>query len=646
MSTKKSVMTGALAALAVLAFAAKKQADPVLLTVDKKPVTAAEFMYLYNKNNKQQTNPQTIAEYLPMFVDYKLKVAEAESQGLDTTATFLDEYNKFFVELAEPYMRDTTVMGALLEEAYAHQLADVKVKHIMLPLPTTPEEQKASLAKADSLRNLLLEGKADWDSVAAKNSIDRGSSQRGGMMGWLPLGVTPWSFEKAAYDTPVGQISQPVNSGFGYHLVMPVDRRPSRGEVLVQHILKLTVRKSPLEAEQAKAQIDSIYQVLAAGADFDEVASRESEDGSRLKGGRLDWFGTGKMVAEFDSVAFALEDGQLSQPVKTQYGYHIVKRLDHRDVPSFEQSKERLTAAIEGDERSQQPVKVFVDAIVKDFNGKVFQSGLDAVRALVVANGGYDSVAVQNLTVSNIPVYEIDGRQYPVSSVMHMVPVTAATDADNAVLLVNSAAESGMRQKAYDLQRQRLMQTNADFRNLINEYRDGILLFDVANANVWDKAAKDTEGLEEFFNANRDKYRWQAPKYKGFIIFATNDSVADVARKYADTLVGAMPESQYAAALRAKFGRDIKVERVLAAKGDNPISDYLVFDGPRPADDTLRWKSFFAFGGHIAGQPENAADVRGQVTTDYQNALEKQWVADLRARHKVKINKKVLESLK
>lgn len=645
---KKILIVASLAAVAVTAICAKKSADPVLMTVNGKPVYKSEFEYLYHKNNTQQMQPQTVDQYLQMFIDYKLKVADAEAAGIDTTKQFRDEFGNYRAELAAPYMVDSVLYRELVREAYEHQIEDVKVAHIMFAYPQSADKEK-TYAMIDSVRNALVSGTdADWAAAAAKYSIDRGSKENAGLMGWMPAGRFPWPFERAAYKTAVGQISPMVDSSFGLHLIKVLDRRQSRGEVKASHILKLTARKSPEEAARAKQQIDSLYKVVTApGADFAAIAKAESEDpGSARNGGELDWFGGGVMVAPFDSAAFALAEGEISLPVQTAYGYHIIKNTGHRPVKTFEEMRPQLESMINNDDRSNEPRRAYLDGILKRFNGHVLDSGLDQVQALIEANGGYDSVAVARLTAGNIAVYEIDGVKYPVSAVMEHVAKTASKDAVNGRRLIGSAAKTALEQQAYELERERLMGVIPDYRNLVNEYRDGILLFDISNSKVWDAAAKDADGLERYFRDNRDKYTWDKPKYKGFIVFANNDSILTEAKTFANSLGDKFDKYTFAQVMSKRFGRDVKVERIIAAQGDNAISDYLFFDGPKPDTEKLSWKCFFGFGGHLADQPEEAIDVRGLVTTDYQNALEREWVKQLRKKYKVKIDKKVASTLK
>lgn len=645
---KKILISTAVAAIAILGFAAKKAADPVLMTVNGKPVHKSEFEYLYHKNNTQQLNPQSVDEYLSMFIDYKLKVAAAEAAGLDTTPSFVSEFDNYRQELAAPYMTDTAVANQLLREAYAHTLEDVNVSHIMLGQPTTPAEQKKTREMLDSLRNVLVNGTAeDWNAAAAKYSIDRGTSQNGGKMNWLVPGRFPWPFEEMAYKTPVGQISPIVDSGYGYHIILVNDRRPSLGQVRVAHILKLTVRKSEEEAARAKQQIDSLYKVVTApGADFGAVAKAESEDpGSAPNNGFIDWFGSGMMVAEFDSVAFALPEGEISKPVKTAYGYHIVKNLGHRAPLPLDSVKATLQGQINNDERSQRPARVYLDRVIANYKGHILDAGLDRIEKQLADGAGYDSLAREALKVSDIPVFEINGKKYPVSGVMPYVNTTASKDPKNARRLIESAARQSLETEAYNLERQNLYETNPDYRNVVNEYRDGILLFDISNSRVWEAASKDKAGLEKYFKAHKNDYRWEKPKYKGFIVFATSDSLLNIAKDFVNSLGDSFNKDTFADLMSKRFDRSVKVERIIAAQGDNPISDYLFFNGPKPEGKNLTWKYYFGFGGHLAQQPEEAIDVRGQVTTDYQNALEREWVQELRKKYPVKINKKVAATL-
>lgn len=549
------------------------------MKVGNDDVRLSEFEYLYNKNNTQQAQPQTIDEYVDMFVNFKLKVAAAEAAGLDTTKAFKDEYLKFRNELSEPYLRDEKVAAAQEAEAYDHMLSDLLVSHIMFPA------QQSALA--DSLYAELKAGNARFEDIATKYSMDKASARRGGLMGVVGAGRYPWPFEKAAYETEVGRISPVINSGFGLHIIRVESRTPAKGQVHAAHILRMTRGASDSVVAAEMLVADSLYNVVTApGADFAAVARQFSQDpGSARNGGDLGFFGPGMMVQEFDSVAFALADGEISRPFKTPFGWHIIKRIESKGPGTFEENLEAIRKQIEREpSRARLAGDAYAAAAVERFRGKL---------------GG-----------------------------------------------VTDSAE--MTARALELAREELEAENADYRNLLHEYRDGILLFDISNREVWNKASADTVGLDEFFRANRAKYAWKAPKFKSLIIFAGNDSLLNVAMRYAaDSIPATVPAQKIAEVMQQRFGRDVKVERVIAAKGENAITDYLGFGAEKPAKPaSQRWQSYAAFRGRVIDQPEEASDVRGTVVADYQAALEKEWLERLHKEIPVKINQKVLKQAK
>ncbi len=641
-SMKKHIMTAAIV-LAACFGTSGADTDPVLLSVDGHDIRVSEFEYLYNKNNTQQVQPQTLEQYLQMFVNYKLKVADAEHAGLDTAASFRSELDGFRRELATPYMRDSTVHNRLVQEAYDRHRTDVLVSHIMQQ--PTPQGR----ALLDSLRTEILAGHISFEDAARSNSIDRVSALNGGKMGYVTPGRYPYAFELASYTTPVGEITEPVNSGMGYHLIRVENKEPGRGEVLVQHILLLTRGMDSTQVAMQKARIDSLYAVATApGADFADLAHRFSQDpGTARNGGSLPWFGRGAMVAEFDSAAFAIPAGTVSLPFETRFGYHIINKLDARQIAPMSELRPQIEASFAHDERSSLPIQAVTERLVEQYHGKVLSKAMKKVRKMLEHNdGGYDSVMIATLGQSDLAVATYDdGEPVLLSQIMKRVPVTASTDVDAAMDMLNSSAALELR----DVLRNRyildLARTNTDYRNLLNEYRDGILLYEISNRKVWEYAARDTAGLENYFEANRGRYVWDTPKFKSFIIFAASDSLLQAALEYAPTLSTADPQA-FVGAMRSHFGRDVKVERVIAAKGENPITDYLAFDGDKPAADArTRWAAYSAYQGRIIDAPEAAADVRGAVVTDYQAELDRRWIEQLRATYPVHVNQDVFNAL-
>ena len=634
----------------VLVYASKKTSDPVLLTVADKEVTLSEFEYLYHKNNAQQLQPQTLDEYVEMFADYKRKVVAAEAEGLDTTASFRKEYNQFCDELSAPYLKVQAVEDSLVAVAYSHDKEDVLVSHIMFGLGKTPQQASQAAHLADSVRTQILNGDITFEDAARRYSIDNPSKARGGLMGMVVPGRFPWTFEDAAYNTAAGELSPVVNSGFGLHIIRVEKRTPSKGQVNASHILKLTRGKSEAEAEQAKAAIDSIYNVLISNpqADFGDIAKRESEDpGSARKGGSLGWFSSGQMVAEFDSVAFALADSAVSAPFKTSFGYHIVKRLGHRTGLPYEERKAGILKQMQSDERGRMAQTAKALELIAQYNGSVSEASIAAIVSATITNTA-DSAAVAQLKANTTDVLAINGKSTTMGEVAKVMPPIKGLDAAAATEIAVATANSMLQDQAMAIGRDNLMVENTEYRNLMNEYRDGILLFEISNRNVWEKATKEKEALENYFKAHRSDYTWDKPKFKSYIIFTTTDSLKQEIQAYVNTLGKVEDHDAFVQDLRKRFGvKKVKVERVIAAKGENAITDYLAFGGEKPQDDSKQpMKSYFAFQGRIIDQPEEAIDVRGQVVTDYQAALEKEWLEQLRAKYPLKVNEKVLKKVK
>lgn len=616
----------------------------VLLTIDNKPVTLGEFEYLYHKNNSQQLAPQSIDEYIDMFVNYKLKVLEAEAAGIDKTDNFKSELQGYARELAQPYLIDNTVEQKLIDEAYDRMGEEVNVSHIMLLLGDTPVEHARNRARLDSIRNVILSG-GSFEELAKKFSVDRASSVNGGNMGYITAGRFPYAFECAAYDTPVGELSEVIESPFGFHVVKPIEKRASRGEVMVQHVLKLT---QGLNAEQKKLkrmQMDSIHALLAGGADFDDIASRESEDpGSARQGGRLPWFSTGRMVKPFENVSFSLKNGELSDVFETAYGYHIIKRLDSKGIQSKEELTPDIKQMIQNDERAQLPRRAKLDELKVKYNVFKNRPAIAMVESVIRSNGGYDSTVVSRFSSMPAHLASIDGKnKVLLTEVVARLQPMPGVPADVAFGIFRQKMDELIDNAVEELALEQLPAENKDYRNLLGEYRDGMLLFEISDRNVWTRAKEDTAGLNRWFTTHRNRYTWPAPKFKSYIIFATSDSVLKVAHDFLETTP--VEGKDLAPALRQLCGRDVRVERVIAAKGENAIIDYLGFNGERPAP-TGKWVAYEAYRPVIIDAPVEVADERGAITADYQAALEKEWIKKMRSSHKIKINKKVLKQAK
>ncbi len=639
---KKPFIISALACAVILSASASKNADPVLMTINGKDVRQSEFEYLYHKNNLQQLAPQSIDEYIEMFIVYKLKVADAEAAGLHQTDAFTKEFNGYCAELSRPYLRDSIVEKRLIEEAYARMATSRKVSHIMLPLGSTYDEKEANRMKLDSIRTAIVNGSADFGEMAVRYSSDRSARVNNGSMGYINVNSYPYPFEKTAWETPVGEISPVIEDApFGFHIIRVEDERPNPGKVEARHILKLTNGLSEEEGAAKKAQIDSIYNLLASGGDFDAIARAESEDpGSAANGGRLGWFGPGEMVKEFEDAAFGLKDGGISAPFKTAYGYHIVQTLAHRGIGTLAEESERIKAAISRDMRSVMPETERLTQLKAELGVKIDSTGLMQARSRMT--GDSPAEQLKSLQTDNTLIATVGNRTISIGDVINYIPSNVLEGANDAFTVLNSGLENKINETVVEETRKNLAENNSEYRNLTNEYRDGILLFEISNRNVWERSASDTEGLQKFFSANRAKYTWDKPHYKGYVIFATNDSIAGEAQKY--LAANQVENDSLVSVMRANYGRNIKIEKVVTGKGENAIVDNVAFNGERP-EAPGRWTAWFGYAGRVIDAPEEANDVRGTVASDYQQLLESEWIKALRKKYKVKLNKKALKAL-
>ena len=646
MKIKILVIALAILGLACVARAAK---DPVLMKINGKEVKLSEFEYLYKKNLQQQVNKESLDDYVKRFVDYKLKVAEAESMGIDTLPRIKRELEGYKEDIIAPFLTDTVLRDQLVREAYERKLKNVNVSHIMLSGGTTPQEREHQMFMMDSLRNCILNGE-DFNELVMKYSIDQSKRNNRGEYGFIYSGMFPYDFEKVAFSTPVGQLSKPFRTDYGIHMVRVNEVKDDEGQVEVAHILKLFPRGANDSVKQVvKMKIDSIYARVLAGEDFEELARKNSEDrGSAANGGKLPLFGRGRMVKVFENAAFELADGEISKPIESAYGYHIIKKYSHKPNGTFEEMKPLIQQQIQQDERATMPIESKVNQIMKELNYKKNDKLGAYLDTELAKHGGFDSTFVTDvLAKSNEPIFTYAKNiTVPMSQMAARInPKSKYASNDIARAEIDAMVEPFARtviQKHYG---DNLVDLNSDFRNLLNEYRDGTLLFEAMNKEVWNRAKTDEDGLNACYNANPAKYAWDSPHFKGIMICAKSDSIMAVALAQAAQWQGA-PIDTLTTNLNKKFGRNIKMLRVISKQGDDAMVDNIAFGGERVESSYSGYPVYARLTGRVIDQPEEMNDVRGLVSSDYQDQLEQQWVEGLRKKYKVEINKKVLKQVK
>lgn len=623
--------------------------DPVLMYINEKPVYKSEFEYIYNKNNSNNSlDKKTLEEYVDLFVNFKLKVEEARSQGLDTTNAFITELNGYRNQLIKPYLTDSKAEETMVREAYNRLKEDVEVSHILIRVApeASPEDTLKAWNKINELAARVQ--KEDFAAVAKEESEDQSVTDNSGYIGWITGFRTVYPFELVAYSTPVGTISKPVRTNFGYHLIKVHNRRESRGEILVSHIMKFTNQGDDTGNKLAKEAIDSLYRLVKSGADFGDLAEANSDDrGSATRKGELPWFGVGRMVPEFEKAAFILkEKGAVSEPVQSPYGWHIIRLIDQKGIPSFEEKKDEIERQVKRDERARYGEKAFVDKLRKEYKLKLIKDGqLGDFIGILNGKTLADSAFKAQAAGLKKPIMKYAGKTVTQKEFYtFLIKNTATQGKTDAGDIIRTKFREFTNQQLLDYENSQLENKYPDFRLLMQEYHDGILLFEVSNNEVWDKASRDTDGLAAYFNKNKEKYRWDKPHFKGRIIQCTSKEMMDMAKSIAETSPADSIDSQLR--LLNDSITNVKVEKGLFVEGDNKMVDRYGFGLDVKVDTDEAYPFVLVSGKLLNYTPEEYTDVRGMVTADYQEYLEKEWIAALRDRYPVKINQKVLSTVR
>ena len=582
---KKKFLILAAAAMSVVAWAEKP-----LMTINGKAVSAEEFLYIYEKNNQAGAiDPKTMDEYLDMFINFKLKVAEAEAQGIDTTESFKKELKGYRAQATPKYLQDEGAMDSLIEMSWRHMSKDRRAAHIAIQCPMNADSatqadawEKINIAHHRVTIGHLIKARGSkakrykkdpFAMVAREMSTDPQVQETGGELGWITPFRYVYPLEEAVYNTAVGSISEPFRTQYGWHIVL-VEEERDHVEVKASHIMKMVPADS-LDAVK-HAQIDSIAKIVT-GENFAEVAKAESEDrGSSVRGGELGWFGKGMMVKEFEDAAFSLKSGEISAPIRTQYGWHIVYKEDERGIQPLDSMRAQIQRQVLRDERSKEADKSFVRKTRAEYN---------------------------------LPDTMIDAE-------------------------VKAYADEHLEEKYPEL------------KNLVQEYHDGILLFEVSLREVWDKAAKDTAGLEAYFKAHQKEYTWAQPKWKGYLIQAKSKSSAKAAKAI---IKSANPDSIHSY-IERRINTDsvkyVKIQHGLWEKGKSGAIDKFGFKDKKAQFTPNEAMPEVICIGKKMKAPAEWSDEKGKVTTDYQDYLEAEWIKALRAKYPVEINQEVWEKIK
>ncbi len=617
-----------------------------LLTIENESISLEEFKTVFYKNNNNtELTKEYLDEYMELFVNFKLKVRNADELGLDTVAAFITELDGYRTQLAKPYLKNKEFDENMLTEAYERMKQDIKASHILIAVDekATTKEEKSAYDKILAIRSEIIEEKISFADAAKKNSDDKSAISNGGNLSYFTAFMMVYDFESAAYTTEVGEISMPVRTKYGYHIIKVADKRKAVGEVKVAHIMfKSGQGADEKKLNEAKDKINKVAELLRNGEEFADVAERFSEDRSTaVKGGSLPAFGVGKMVPEFESVAFGLNEvGAISAPFRTEYGWHIITLLERKEIPEFEDVKADLKRKIERDSRGELSKQALFTKLHKTYKVVNKPSTYAAFRkgaANAVALGTFSSSSVNTATLVTI-----NGKAISVSSFVNYILFNQSAGSDIDEMYTDFVNEELV---AYE--ESQLEIKYPEYKALLQEYREGILLFDLTNAKVWTKAVEDTIGLQNFYNENSSNYVWEnradATVYSCIDLATAKRVKRDIYKKHR----GNITDEEILTAANANAPLSLQINAKKFIKGENEYVDAVDWKVGIASDIKTKDGSYIIVDIHevLAAGVKELSETRGKVISDYQNALEAEWIASLQEKYSVSINKEVLYSL-
>ena len=608
--------------LFVSAVFAQEKGDKVLFKIDGKPVYKSEFKRLFGKNANVKVADQkpSIDEDMRLFIDYKLKLEEAKELQLDTVSSYKKEVLKYREQLVLPYLNDDSLIDSLVAEAYQRSLKEVKARHILLKVAEGSTDTIKAYAKIDSLRNQIVQG-ADFSALAKKYSEDPSAKKNSGDLGYFSAFRMVYSFENAAFTTPKGSVSKIFRSRFGYHILQVDDVRDSMGEIEVAHIM---IRDT---TATGKNTIDKVYSEIVNGGVFGELSKKYSDDRrTASNGGKLSKFTMGALPAPFGEISFSLsEENEYSKPFRTPFGWHVVRFIKHYPIASFEDSKKTLLTKTKKDSRSKTLINPVVSKLKKEYTITINETAKEKLEGFKKGES-LDSIQNWLFVIEKDTLMQSDFSNF-VDTKRHK----------KAISLFDTFVDSSI----LDYYKENLEQSNVEFKNLFEEYRNGLLLFDLMQLKIWDAAQNDSIGLQNYYLENSSKYIKPAT-YNSIVVSTKDESIVD-------SIFTIVKES-------ASFETIQKVldtkESVLYKIGDFEKDATAYPSGVVLLENTTQ--KYHENGYHVIvkvttvapEKPQTFKAVKGKVVSDYQSFIQDSWMESLRSKHNVKIYKRTVRKLK
>lgn len=607
-----------------------QETEGALFSVGGQNVSKNEFKYAFLKNYKpSDTIPveKEVTDYLDLYIKFKLKVKEARERKYHERPKYINELKSYQEDLAKPYLTENKVTDELIQEAYERMKTEVKASHILISAKNDSVAAKEKILEVKALAEKGL----SFDSLASVYSADPSAKSNGGNLGYFTSMQMVYPFESAAYNTEAGEISDVVTTRFGYHILKVYDKRPSQGKVRVAHImLRSPQGASEQDNKNLEDKINAIYQQAIDGTDWNQLTRDFSQDArSKNNGGELPWINTGNFVPEFEDVAFSMnEPGDLSKPFKTVYGWHIIKLLEKKGVGTLEEVKPEISNRIQRDSRSQIKNKEVLNRLKKE---NTFVKFDETVSNTLQALNNKDTASI----AEEASLFTLQSKAYTSVDFLSFIRGNELNTNDNA-----SKYNQFEEYSILNFESDQLEVKYPDYANLLNEYRDGILLFDIMDEEVWRKASQDSTGLKNFYEQNKERYT----KYnvKKAVVYSTKDkSVLARVRKY---IADGLSREDIMNVVNENSPLLLQSVTGLFEKGENKLVDQ-AFD--QQFYETSEKDKFYLV--NIQESKERVIpklqNIRGRLISDYQDELEEIWIKELKAKYVVKTNEKTLKEV-
>ena len=620
--------------------------NDVLFTVADEPVYTSEFLRVYNKNLDlvQDDSQKNIDEYLKLFTNYKLKLKEAKSLGLDKNASYLKELDKYKKQLAKNYITDSKVTDALVKEAYNRMSYEVNADHILVKVNENATQQDTLKAYTEILKlrdRALNEG---FEKVRAE--VHNGQTLFGEKLGYFTGFKMVYKFENVAFNTNVGDISEPFRTRFGYHIVNVLDKRKSRGERTVAHIMLVEKNQDSL-SEKPEVKIQEIYKKLTQGESFESLAKQFSDDkNSAPNGGKLKPFSGGQIRAKaFEDVAFNLEkEGDVSEPFKTEFGWHIVKLHKITNVPSFEEMKPELVEKVKRDDRSKLIDEALTNKLKLKYNIGV-EPNLEYFVSILNNDYFKRTWSLPDNFNGRESLIKIGDKQFTNNDFAVYLLNTQRQRTKEAPFetLVSEKYQSFLKESLIKYQEDHLESENEDYANIVAEYRDGLLLFDLMENTIWNSSKSDSIEIERFYQKNKVNY-FKPERINAVVAVSTKQKTL---KKVSKLLSKNMKLDQ----IKSLVNGNDKIDVIFTSDVMDAEHQALpeAFEFKKGVSKIYKHNDSFVVvkvNEVLPKEQKSFNEAKGKVISDYQNYKEEKWLNDLKAKYVVKVNEDVLSDIK